>query len=471
MKAICISIIIFLSVNLGFSQTWSDPVIISKPGFNFVPDFKIDRKGVMHCVWTQTFTDGFNRIYYSKSNTNGKTWSDPIPILENPSVWIQDPHIVVDSIGNLYVSFDYDTYNWPRICYIKFNFIDSTWSQQKILAPGYSNRIVIDHNDRIYFFWYAGNEFYQYLENNVMSDIFSPYNGTSIHYYFDQIIVDNQNRMYCVGNHTAGDHSHGAYFTSYNGTWSPFIDLSNNSFYESKISLNSHNIPSFVWRQVVPDSTQIATGTYYSSIESDSVEIPQLFALNAFYPNLCLDENDHPHIIECEQIDSGYQLVHRFVAENGWQKEVIEQNYNWYFQNVVIAKDSCIYMVYNKADTTLFTPPGNYKGMIEFRKLEILSGLAEPNDLIKLGLFPNPFSDKINIKVQLPYFNSIDLLITDFFGQVVYHERFPFNNLYTNNLLWNGTSSFGNQVADGCYFIQISTGTKVIVKKAIRICK
>jgi len=134
---------------------------------------------------------------------------------------------VADTSRNLYVSYNYDVGGWTKICYVKYTVSDSIWSQPTEIAHGVSNRLVIDHNNRVYFFWFAGRGYYRYLDNDVLSDTLSPNPGAPERYYFDNLTVDMNNNIHCVGNRTAGDHSHGAYFKCIYGNWNPYLDLSN----------------------------------------------------------------------------------------------------------------------------------------------------------------------------------------------------------------------------------------------------
>ena len=253
-----------LSVTPGFSQTWSDPVMISDIGSNDSPDFKIDKNGVIHCVWHQGVTSQIDRIYYSKSINNGESWSKPMPITDNLS---RDPHIVADTLGNLFVSYDYDIYQNPRTCYVKFSKQDSTWSKKNVIAPGMYNKLAIDHSNRVYFFWFTDTEYYRYMDNDVLSDSVLPSAGFLELYYFNNVTVDNENRLFCVGNRTKGPHANGAYFTGFYGDWSPYVDISDRSISSSGICLNSIGLPSFVWLQGEFDSVSYFTSTYYTNAD------------------------------------------------------------------------------------------------------------------------------------------------------------------------------------------------------------
>jgi hypothetical protein len=459
MKSIIFLIIILLVVNTVFPQTWSDPVTISKTGFNYSPDFKIDKAGVIHCIWAQEFEYNFKKIYYSKSMNNGETWTNPIPVTSNSNLWLDDPHIVADTSGNLYVSYDYNVGGWPNsnICYVKFNASDSTWSQQTEIAIGMSNRLVIDHNNRVYFFWFAGTEYYRYLDDSILSDTFSVSEGTQLAYWFDNLSVDNQNKVHCVGNRTAGNHSHGAYFDFYSGVWSPYLDLSNESFFECGVSLNSIGFPSFVWRQVMPDSNQDVRGTYYSEFDGDSVQNPVFFSDKSTFPAIVIDCYDHPHVVEVEKMDSGYQLVHRFISGDTWQKEIIEQNKNGYGRNILISKNSCIYLFYNKADTVYISPPGSYYGMIIFRKLELPPGFIENSQKPEMVAYPNPFSDQTSIEFLLSETEVVTLSIYDPKGNFITCLLDKKMNAGKHQVIWNRFEIGGEACKPGIYIAILKT--------------
>ncbi len=246
MRSVLFVITFTLTFTACFGQSWSDPITISHAGSNHNPSFTIDKDGGIHCVWAQKFTYNFKKIYYSKSTDDGLIWTDPIPITTNTDLWLDEPHIIADTSNNLYASYDYNVGGWPnsKICYVKFIAQSSTWSQQTEIATGISNRLVIDQDTRVYFFWFAGTEYYRYLDNDVLSDIISLSSWIEVDCFFDNFSVDKQNQIHCIGNRKAGDYSRGAYFPNINGNWS-YVDLSNNSFYESGISLNSIGLHSF----------------------------------------------------------------------------------------------------------------------------------------------------------------------------------------------------------------------------------
>jgi len=464
------SIILIFKTLICFSQMWSDPITISHTGFNYSPNFTIDNQGVIHCVWVQKLDYNFRKINYSKSINNGESWTSPVLITTNTNFWIDDPHIIADISGNLYVSFDYNVGAWPdvKICYIKFTASDSTWGQQSEIGTGMSNRIIIDQNNRVYFFWFAGTEFYRYLENDVLSDTFSLSSWIQEACFFENIIVDKNNKIHCIGNRKAGDHSHGAHFTCMHENWNPYIDLSDHSFYESGISLNSIGNPSFAWRQLLPSNPNL-TGTYFTELENDSIQIPVFFGQGTSYPAIALDYTDRPHIVESQKIDSGYQLIHRYYKQDIWQEQVIEVDVNQFNKKVLVSKNSCIYLVYDKAGTTLFKQTESDYAMIIIRKLELPPGTDEQKTKLLVNIFPNPFSDKAIIEVQTSGSGTVHMKIFDIHGRTILQNKSLTLLSGTKRFIWEGEDDAGKQVENGYYFIQLSEGSNQVVKKVLRI--
>ena len=469
LRSICFYTIMMLSVAQGFSQTWSDPVNISGPGANGNPDFAVDNSGEIHCVWSKSVGYLFKKIYYSKSADKGGTWTNPVAITSNQKLWLDNPHIIADTSGNLYVSYDYNVGGYTQICFTKFTRSTAKWSQQTTIGSGTSNRLAVDNNNRVYFFWFASTEYYRYLEHNILSDSVSPDFGTPERYFFDDIKADKQNSIHCIGNRTAGANSKGAYFSCHNGAWGPFFDLSNGSFFESGLSLNSIGNPSFVWRQSLPDSLSDIKGTFYNRFENDTIESPLLLARETTSPAIVLDVNDQPHIVESQSIAGGSQLLHRYISGGTWQFDVIESNQNWYGKNILISNNSNILLVYNKIDTTLIPSSSSYNGLIMFRHMEIASGCSNNNHNLDLKIYPNPFQN--DVVVEWPRSNTKKALlrIFDIYGRIIYENLCDNMNQEKFIIVWKGNDLFGNEVKGGCYFVRISTGSGVVVKKIIRI--
>lgn len=178
---------ILFSLILTYSTTaqeWSEPVNVSNmEGIDYFPDFCIDQDGIIHCVWSHNYGGSLIKVFYSKSEDEGTTWSEAEDISQNIALWCLRPHIVANSENHLFVSYDYDTYSTTQNLVVMKKYDGNAWSDADTVSEGMpgakKNTLSIDHNDRVYCFWYVGTNTghfsYRFLENNTWSEIFSPY--------------------------------------------------------------------------------------------------------------------------------------------------------------------------------------------------------------------------------------------------------------------------------------------------------
>jgi len=205
------------------------------------------------------------------------------------------------------------------IYYRKFS--GSSWSPQYLLSKGMPgadfNVLAIDHDNRLYCFWYYGSEdghfYFRYLINDTWSNIIDPFNWSKDTYGIKQIVVDRENRLHCMGFYHSVIESvyreHAMYLNYSDGAWSPVFELSDNTtWWGLGIDLKSNEIPVFTWGQLMSDAIPWVVGTYFSEYEYGLPTTPELIAVNATDQAIVMDINDHPHIVDVEKIDSGYQL-------------------------------------------------------------------------------------------------------------------------------------------------------------------
>jgi hypothetical protein len=461
-------LIMFLACfSISNAQTWSAPVNISGAGENDDPDFTIDKFGKVHCVWIRRIEQYFTKVYYSNSQDGGLTWTNPIPITTNTDLWLEEPHIVADSSGNLYVSYDYNVEGKIRICYVKFTKSNTQWSQQDTIGIGYANRLIIDQNDRIMFFWLGSTECYRVLENGVLSDSIIPITEIGVPAFFDDIEVDNQNNIHCIGARKAGNYAKVAYFVCYQGQWKPYLDLSADSFWESGLSLHSNNDVSFVWNSPVYDSIPTGKETVYARLTNDSILSHDSLAWNTSFPAIIIDPLDQPHIVENQSAIMGTFLVHRYKMEGNWKTDTVEFNKYWYGENVLKSKGNRIYLVYNRIDTASDQLQAAYTGSILFRHLEVVPGIHEREHESELKIFPNPFSEEVTIEWPNSSLKSCCLKIFDVYGRMVYTKRYEGKSRGTFRVSWSCIDHSGNRVSDGYYYFQVSTASRVLSRMAI----
>jgi flagellar hook assembly protein FlgD len=96
-----------------------------------------------------------------------------------------------------------------------------------------------------------------------------------------------------------------------------------------------------------------------------------------------------------------------------------------------------------------------------------LENIAQHNNEISLGVYPNPTKGLTNINFTLSNSGLVSVEIFNTSGQLVYSNK---NQQFTagNNLIqWDGNSNTGNSIESGYYFIQVTTGNHVSVQKLI----
>jgi hypothetical protein len=197
--------------------------------------------------------------------------------------------------------------------------------------------MVVDRNNRVCFFWLYYGEKYRYLDNGFLSDIIPVYpSWPDTSCGLQDFAIDQDNAIQSVGVGGLGSVGYGAWFTFNNDQWGPFVPLCNNTFYESAISLNSIGDPSFVWRQLLPSNHYIEA-TYFSEIKNNTPTEPVLLGERTSYADIALDYTDKHHIVESQESDSTYQLVHRYRTGSGWQNQIVEENKTWYIYNNLLS--------------------------------------------------------------------------------------------------------------------------------------
>jgi hypothetical protein len=218
-KALFFCFLIVLIID-SFAQTWTEPIQISTlQGVNNNSDFCIDNSGNIHCVWSYKVESNYKHIYYSKSIDDGLTWSTPENVSQNTSLWMENPHVVADSENNLHLTYDYNSGNSYQTLIVYRKFSGNAWSEMDTVSVGWPgarhNRLVSDHNDKLYCFWFHdfqnGTTFYRVLENGIWDEIQIPYNNND-NVFLNNIAIDSLNNLYCTGSH----HYYGRLSSNYN---------------------------------------------------------------------------------------------------------------------------------------------------------------------------------------------------------------------------------------------------------------
>jgi len=388
---------------------------------------------------------------------DGLTWTLPISLTNNSDLRLEQPHIASDSYSNIYVCYDYDVNAYPdgKIQYLVFTKADSSWSQPIEISTGTDNRIIVDRNDWVYFFWFAGTEQYAYLESNMLSQIYSLGNWFSEACYLNDFLFDTDNKLHCIGNRKAGDYSKGAYFSLYNGEWNPYMDLTDYSFFESGLCLNSIGEPSFVWEQLIPENHSFHA-TYFSRIADDSLKQPIQLAKKTNSPSICIDQSDKVHIVDSQDHDSIYQLIYRYQTLGAWDDNIIEEDIYKYNETELLFKKPYIYLVYDRIESVSKnnTDEVIISGIV-LRRLEILQAEEEFGMHHDFIVYPNPFTETVTFEWgKLPP-STFLMIIYNLNGQVLFSKNISPRSFQGNKYI---LSNFDDKrfIRDDFFIVKLS---------------
>ncbi|KQC08746.1 MAG: hypothetical protein APR54_04245 [Candidatus Cloacimonas sp. SDB] len=478
-------ILIFMLVMISVlsAQEWSEPINISNTEeMDSNPEFCIDNNGVLHCVWRLQIEANFRKIYYSKSEDEGETWSEPLNISQNNELWMGLPHIVSDSQNNLYVAYLHNvagTGDTPRIYFTKFD--GTSWCQPYCISEQYGgvgmSDVVVDNNDRVYVFWHwgglEGEIYYRYLENDEWSDIICPYENNSDHYCLAEAVSDDNNNLHCIIDHhpeEIGSRTSYIKYDYYSDTWEDAIILAERRCQQGKdINLDTNDFPHLVWREYTNDSIPPNDGTFYSYYDGANFSEPEILVEDPWWQVIEIDGNNVIHIVEAEKYDTGSDIVKNLVyynnSNNIWEGNIIfESDNSAGLPKIDIFEDKLYLIFFNSNDVT--------ESDIYFMQKEIDTIASEENIIqdishnnIKLSQnYPNPFNPQTKINFSLRKGGKTTLKIFNVKGQLVKLLVNEHKQKGDHSVIWNGTDMQNRQVSSGVYYYRLQVENRVKTK-------
>jgi len=483
-----ILIFTLLMISILSAQEWSGPINISNTvEQDYDPEFCIDNDGVLHCVWSFKIEQNYRKIYYSKSENDGETWSEPYSISQNNELWMASPKITSDSQNNLYITYTYNCGNpyQTEIYFVKFNGLD--WSEPVSISGTYNgsnnSTIITDNSNRVYAFWFwfgpYGQIYYRYLDNDQWGEIICPYGETDDFYIICEAVVDSENNLHCVGAfnyswQTSYDEKTSYYFFDYqNNNWQKPIVLGYDTCWQGcDIALDSNEYPHIVWRQYVNSNIPPNAGTLYSYFDGQNWTEPEIIVEDSWRQVIVIDNNDIIHLVEKEKYDTGSAIVHYLVyytnINNIWQGIIIVESENVASLPKLEIINNKLYLIYFNSDNPSVTD-------IYFMKKDITTNMIEDNFINILSYknislsqnYPNPFNPHTKINFSLKKGGKTTLKIFNVKGQFVkllIHEKLLSNDHSVN---WDGKDDTGKQVSSGVYFYKLKAGDFETTKKML----
>lgn len=477
-KALSILILFVLTIN-SFAQNWTDPVNISNmDGTDNQPDITVDHNGKYHCVWAHKIEENYWKIYYSKSLDGGLTWFTPEDISLNDEKWLSSPHIVADSENNLHVTYDFNVGN-PYETLVYYKMFDGTnWSEPFVVSENmpesHANKLVIDNNDRVYCVWfrilYNETTFYRYLENDVWSDIFIPYDNND-YFTFLSCSIDSSNNLHWIGAHhyegqTAYYIKPVYFFYDYeDDLWSDFIEFGeNNSGNGFDIDLDNSENPHLVWQAFTNDSIPPNDGTFYVYNNGINWTVPELIVEDPRNQQIVIDENNQPNIFDVEKTENGSMLVHYYKVQDNWNGLIVdESDYNTMHLKIHNHNYKLL-AVYIK-------PTVNDIGEIFFSKSNIISSLPNyQKQNLKINIYPNPFKHYIKISFEINNTKRTTIKVYTIQGKLIITLINENKSPGKYEIIWNGKDKNGKEVTSGLYLVRLQSG-RIILTRSVEYLK
>jgi len=474
MKKIFIFFLFIFIFSYLSAQDWTEPINISNtPGLDYDPSFCIDNNGVLHCVWSYKIGQNFRKLYYSKSEDEGESWSTPQDISQNSQYWCGQPHIVADSENNLYVTYDYNIGDYYHTQVHLRKFDGTTWSEPTNLTENYPgsdhNRIVIDNNDRVYVFWFwgaagYGEFYYRYLENGEWGSVICPYNDNDILYFLQKAVSDNENNLHCTGVYHLGqsgydDRTNYFHYDYQTDTWSDLIVLGTDTCWQGlDIDLDNNEYPHIVWRQYVNDSIPPNDGTLYSCFDGENWTEPEILVEDPWWQVIAIDNNDIIHLVEKEKYDTGsgifYNLVYYTNIDSILEGTIIVESEN-------VASLPKLEIFNNKLYLIYFNSNEPSESDIYFTKKDLSIHSIEEHYINNISViylsqnYPNPFNPTTQIDFSLNKGGYTALTIFNIKGQLIKKLVDEYKKRGDYSILWNGKNKDGKEVSSGIYLYRL----------------
>jgi hypothetical protein len=419
----CIGFLAF-SVDVN-AQEWSTPVQVSQGGYNREADFCIDNIGNIHCVYSRKYTDYYYKIYYTKSEDGGQSWSKPEDVFNNDTMWIDQPNIAVDTSNVVHVTCTYDIYNSNHTFIALTKRTEEGWHSHENISENMfgsrSNKIAIDNNNRLYVFWYKNESFYfKYLENGYWSEITCPYDNNNYH-GLTKLKIDSSNNLHCLGSFHYDGQSHyddQAIYFKYNyksDNWlEPTILSDERTWWGKDIALDNFDNPRAVWGQNYNNSYELF-GSFYSYFNNNEWTLSELVSSETDNCIIEIDWNNNTNIIANYRTGGTVKL-----------KQFTKKNNTWFETEIVSYQGSLIPIKIIKNDNLLFllhSQISDSKAMSDFYLTSHRVPEVGINELYgnrnTLNSFPNPFAKSTSFSFSLEKAADVTLQIYNQQGQLV----------------------------------------------------
>ncbi|MCK9616965.1 MAG: agmatine deiminase family protein [Lentimicrobiaceae bacterium] len=239
------------------------------------------------------------------------------------------------------------------------------------------------------------------------------------------------------------------------------------------------------------NATSLSPGVYESSLTvntNDTIN-PEIQAPVHFTVTLLPDIQVTPDTVVYET-DFGPKIISikNYNSTNVTIQYInIEQYHHWYFDPwtitlpyVLTAGDSLQLNLFLKPGSDdnysyvydsiiINTPDYEHKVILKIND-QLLSGVEKFSNFVpEFQTFPNPFSNSVNIRFDLPESSSVQLSIFNFSGQKVVTVCDKLFSAGIHNLIWNALNENNQPLNQGVYFLKFTTKFGTSSQKIIYI--
>ncbi len=479
-KIFLIGVLFFLINSTGFAQQWTEPNLIHN---NIVSemDFTIDSSGIFHCVWTELVGTNNSWLYYSSSNDEGISWSEPINISGETDMYLASPSIATNRNANVFVSYTYNIVNPNKTQILVTRYNGNSWENADTVSKhtygGEWSHLAVNNEGTVYCFWYQWVSptkgvihLSKYIDGS-WGEIEYPY-GIDVMMKINDIVVDHSGKFHFAA---AREFLNGkytemrlAYFTMENDVWSD-VEIVNKRHLclGNAIAVDSEDKPAMIWVELVNGSE---LWSYWANREIDGWVEPEFLNKDRYSQEAIYDQVDALHMFDCQ-----------------WGKNVDESGvYHYYFENGTIHEE-CIYkknipgvrglktaLHSNKLNVAFITQDSSSAnhvyGKLLIMHTDITTVLEEQIDeRLSVTAYPNPFKDYCYIQIPSITVKNAMIFIYDGNGRTIRQIKLPKSG---RSIKWDGRNAQGQFVPKGIYYILLyseKSGLRSHIYKTIKM--
>lgn len=468
------SITFFLSPFYLLSQTWSEPINISNmEGVDSQPDITVDKDGVIHCVWKHIVETNYKKIFYSKSEDDGLTWTEPYDVSQNNEKWMGMPKIVADTNNKLYLTYQHNIGNYYNTVNVLQTFENGVWSEYDTITGGQlgvvDNFLAIDNNNRLYAFWYWGQTtFYRSFENGEWSEIYNANVGSEGKPFIMDVVADKNNDMHCLFmfwyNWQTSDSAKVTYSKlTPDNTWSELEVLSSptrNANRTIGIDVDTANFPHIAYREVTPwEPAPKHDTTIYRYKNGNTWSSPEVLVTDPFAQDILIDENNKPNVFDVEKLEGdSCMLVHHYKEYSWWESIVVTESAYASIQYSTVDFNNSLFCSFLKP-----LPDNYHNSEIHFVKSNLLTKTENQSrkEIFNVHIYPNPFKKHVNILFKINETKTITVKIYNYNGELIKTLMNSKISHEQHQLIWDGTDNNGNIVSSGQYLLRIRAGQRI----------